>query len=99
MIAGQAAKRAARDQEPLLTAAERVQRALDHITASQTLTTEQQRWLERIRSHLVENLSIDRDDFDVVPVFKREGGWGVANKAFNGRLDELLHQINEAVAA
>ena len=48
---------------------------------------------------MVENLSIDREDFDLMPVFSREGGWTVAGRVFAGRLEELLHELNEAIAA
>lgn len=92
-------KHAAEEQQPLLTAAERVDRAMKQITHGQQFTLEQRGWLERIRAHLAENLSIGRDDFEHVPVFAREGGWAKANRAFNGRLDELIRDFNEAVAA
>ena len=48
---------------------------------------------------MIENLSIDREDFDALPVFARAGGWGRADKVFDGHLDELVHAFNEAVAA
>jgi len=92
-------KHAAKDEEPLLTAAERVDRALARITQGQTFSEEQQRWLDRIRAHLIENLSIDREDFDVIPIFSREGGWNQANRAFEGKLHDLIHHVNEALAA
>ena len=75
-------KHAARDQEPLLTAEERVDRAFQQITAGREFTDEQRQWLDRIRDHLIENLSIDREDFDDLPVFARDGGWGQANREF-----------------
>jgi type I restriction enzyme, R subunit len=92
-------KHAAREQEPLLTAEERVDRAFEQITAGREFTEEQQRWLDRIRAHLVENLSIDREDFDDLPVFTRHGGWAKANRDFQGQLEQLLKGVNEAVAA
>lgn len=100
-------KHAARDEEPLLTAAERVDRALRRLapkpsdTESWTaqFTEEQRRWLTRIRAHLIENLSIDREDFDVVPIFARDGGWTVANRVFAGKLDAIVQTLNEAIAA
>ncbi len=46
-------KHAAKEEEPLLTAAERVERAFAKITAGQQFTEEQQKWLDRIRAHLV----------------------------------------------
>jgi len=92
-------KHAARQDEPLFTAEERVQRAFMRVTAGRTFTAEQQEWLDRIRVHLVENLSIDHDDFEHVPVFARAGGWGKANRTFENRLPDLLRGINEAIAA
>jgi type I restriction enzyme R subunit len=92
-------KHAARQQEPLLTAAERVERAFERLTAGQTFTDEQLQWLERIRSHLVVNLSVNRDDFDLVPVFAREGGWARADRVFGGRLLELVGRLNREMAA
>ncbi|MBI1814673.1 MAG: DEAD/DEAH box helicase family protein [Deltaproteobacteria bacterium] len=92
-------KHAADVQEPLLTAAERVDRALAQINAGQQFTDEQRQWLDRIRAHLIENLTIAPDDFQIVPVFTREGGWRPANRAFGGKLEELLHKVNEAIAA
>lgn len=92
-------KHAAREQEPLLTAAERVGRALGVVAAGRTFTPEQQHWLDRIRDHLIANLTIEREDFDVLPIFARDGGWTRADRDFDGRLDALLRTINEAVAA
>jgi hypothetical protein len=69
------------------------------LTAWVTLAPAQAAWLERIRAHLTENLSIDRDDFEDMPVFARAGGWKPANDAFGGELAGWIERINEAVAA
>jgi type I restriction enzyme R subunit len=92
-------KHASREEEPLLTAEERVARAFDRLTRGQEFTLEQQRWLGRIRHHLVANLSIDQEDFGNVPVLHSAGGWGNADRAFKGKLLPFLGAINEAVAA
>jgi type I restriction enzyme R subunit len=92
-------KHAAREEEPLFTATERVERALAKVTAGKELSDEQSRWLERIRQHLVANLSISREDFEIMPVFEREGGWRKANLVFGGALSQWLVEINEAIAA
>jgi hypothetical protein len=47
-----------------------------HPTSGKSFTPEQQRWLDHIREHLVENLSIDRNDFDAILVLADAGGWG-----------------------
>ena len=92
-------KHAAKRDEPLFTAKERVQRAFMRLTAGRTFTAEQQEWLDRIRVHMVANLSIDPHDFDDLPVFNRYGGWGRANRTFNDQLPDLLRGFNEAIAA
>ena len=92
-------KHAANEQEPLLTNAERVGRAMSHVEQKRTFTPEQRQWLDRIRAHLVENLSVDRDDFDLIPTLSHQGGWRAADKAFGGRLVETLAALNGAVAA
>jgi hypothetical protein len=92
-------KRAAIAEAPLLTAEERVDRAIARITADREFTDEQARWINYIRQHLVQNLSIEREDFDEVPVLLDRGGWGRANRIFSGELDGLLHELNREVAA
>ena len=92
-------KHAARDKEPLLTAEERVGRAFDRIAAGRTFTSAQSAWLDRIREHMTVNLSIDQSDFEVTPVLSRPGGWGAANRDFDGKLPNLLRTLNEAIAA
>jgi type I restriction enzyme R subunit len=92
-------KRAASDEAPLLTAEERVTGAVERMMANRELTAQQMKWLDYIRQHLVANLSIAREDFENVPVLSSRGGWGRANQVFEGRLDELLAELNELVAA
>jgi type I restriction enzyme, R subunit len=92
-------KHAADQQNPLLNAGERVDRAFVKVTEGRTFNPEQQQWLERIRRHLQENLSIDRDDFEDQPNFTHYGGWGRVSVVFEGQLPQLLQEINQAVAA
>jgi type I restriction enzyme R subunit len=92
-------KHAASEEALLLTAEERVRQAFEKVTAGRKFTEEQRQWLDRIRDHLVENLSIDQEDFEELPVFTRFGGWGRANRVFNGQLVAVINEINEAIAA
>lgn len=92
-------KHAASDEAPLLTSAERVDAAIGRLAETKDFTEAQAAWLDRIRAHLVENLSIEKEDFDDLPVFSREGGWVVANKTFEGMLTQMLHDLNHALAA
>ncbi len=92
-------KHAASEQNPLLTAAERAARAIEQISHGRTFTPEQQQWLDRIEQHLAQNLSIDEEDFEFIPSLEGAGGWGKANKVFDGKLKEILQQLNAALAA
>jgi len=92
-------KHAALDTAPLLTAHERVEAAMQGVVEGRDLTVEQQAWMDRIKLHLVQNLSVDRDDFGLVPVLSDHGGWGNANKTFDGELAELLDDLNKELAA
>ena len=92
-------KHAAAEQNPLLTAVERAAKAVAQITKGRTFTSAQQQWLDLIENHLAENLSIDAEDFDVIPSLEGAGGWGNANRAFEGNLELMLRHFNEALAA
>ena len=91
-------KHAANENELLLNAEERVNGAFEILTAGKTFTEDQMKWLERIRMHLIENLSIDKADFDSLPIFQRGGGWVTADRVFDSNLESFLHEVNTAVA-
>jgi type I restriction enzyme R subunit len=88
-----------REASEALTSAERVARAFERILTGHTFTDEQEKWLDRIREHMIVNLSIDPEDFDDVPIFAREGGWAKADQVFGGRLRPLLREFNREIAA
>jgi type I restriction enzyme R subunit len=92
-------KHAAAASSPLLTAEERVNNAVDQVITGRDLTADERRWMEYIRRHLVENLSIDRDDFENVPVLSDQGGWGRANRVFGGQLEQLVADLNRELVA
>jgi type I restriction enzyme R subunit len=92
-------KRAALDTSPLMTAEERVNQAVGKVIGRRELTPDQSRWMDLIRRHLVANLSIDREDFEIVPVLSDRGGWVPANTAFDGQLAELLAELNKELVA
>jgi type I restriction enzyme R subunit len=92
-------KHAADQQNPLLSAAERTEQAFALVTAGRSFTPEQQQWLDRIRMHLQENLSIDREDFEDQPLFANFGGWARVSAVFRGQLPDLIRELNKAIAA
>ncbi|MBE0545897.1 MAG: DEAD/DEAH box helicase family protein [Verrucomicrobia bacterium] len=91
-------KHASAAQSPLLTAEERVNRAVDNFLSSHKLTAEQMQWLSLVREHLVKNLSMDEDDFDLTPLLEMRGGKAKARKVFS-ELPRIVAELNEAVAA
>jgi type I restriction enzyme R subunit len=92
-------KNIAIDTSPLYTAEERVDLAVERVVAERELTDEQAKWMRHIRDHLVQNLSIDREDFDLVPVLSSRGGWRKADRVFDRHLEELLDDLNEELVA
>jgi type I restriction enzyme, R subunit len=59
---------------------------------------EQRQWLEAIRDHIADSLTIDPDDFEYVP-FAQRGGLGKALKLFGKDLQPILSELNEVLAA
>jgi type I restriction enzyme R subunit len=92
-------KAAADASSPLLTVQERVDAAIARSINGRTLTPAQEKWMQRIREHLVANLSIERDDFEYIPVLADFGGWGRANKDFNGDLTMMIQTLNRELVA
>ena len=84
----------------LLTAKRRVDKALMKVKSDRAFTEEQERWLALIRMHLIENLLLEKEDFDYLPIFTREGAsWAKLNRTFSGDLETIVQEINQAIAA
>jgi type I restriction enzyme R subunit len=92
-------KRASENVLPIYTAAERVEFAMRQFMDGQSFDAEQIKWLELIRSHLVENLTIDVEDFELMPIFTREGGKSKAKRVFSGNLNVIVARLNELIAS
>jgi type I restriction enzyme R subunit len=92
-------KHAAREEEPILTAEQRVDRAIKTVMAGKEFNKEQMKWLGLIREHLIANLTLDMSDFRIAPIFETRGGLGRARILFGDELEVLIEQINFAIAA
>lgn len=66
--------------------------------AGVTFTYEQRRWLDAIKDHIANSLHIDVDDFDYPPL-NQLGGLGKAHQLFGDRLNTILNELNERLAA
>jgi len=93
-------KHAAKKEEPIYTAEERVAIAFEKVVAGKSYTYEQLNWLGLIKEHLVQNLTIDEDDLENAPVFVAKGGISKAKKVFGREeLKKLIEEINYNIAA
>jgi type I restriction enzyme R subunit len=84
---------------PVYTAEERVERAIASVTDGKQFTDEQLEWLGYIKQHLIQNLSIDLDDFEYAPIFELHGGKGKARRVFGDDFNRLICDLNSAIAA
>jgi type I restriction enzyme R subunit len=84
--------------DPLMSAEERVDAALRRRLGERKLTDPQQKWLGLIRRHLVANLAIAREDFELIEFEQAGATWKRVDQDFSGALPELLRALNEAVA-
>lgn len=75
---------------------ERVDKAMRQILASRSWTVPQRKWLERIGQQLKVEVIVDREAFERGQ-FKAQGGFNRINKAFDGKLEEILGEINQAL--
>lgn len=92
-------KNADNENNPLLTAQERVNKVINEITAAYSFNDEQKKWLGYIREHLIVNLAIEAELFDLVPVLERQGGLAKAKKVFGKQFDTLVKELNFKLAA
>lgn len=94
---------ALKEQHELHPFQDDVKARFDHWIATQKkagtfFTPEQVQWLEAIRDHIASSLAIDVDDFDLAP-FDQRGGLGKAYQVFGDKLQPLLTELNEVLAA
>lgn len=73
---------------------ERVRNAMKRIYASRAWTDPQRKWLARIAEQVEREIVVDREAFDREP-FEAHGGFRRLNKVFDGKLENLISDINE----
>lgn len=92
----------AAEGDPLMSAEQRVDRAMARVgdgRAPRELTPPQLKWFELIRRHLIANLTIERDDFELIEFQNAGATWNRVNSDFGGALEEIILRLNEAIAA
>jgi len=59
---------------------------------------EQMQWLRMIKDYVTNSFHIDKDDFDLNP-FNAQGGLGKMWQLFGEKTEEIINELNEALAA
>jgi type I restriction enzyme R subunit len=63
-----------------------------------SFTQEQKEWLLMIKNHIASSVTIEMDDFENVP-FNQKGGMVKAHQLFGQELNNILTDLNEALAS
>lgn len=92
-------KHAAKESEPLLSPEERVNLAILKVISGKVLNEEQRKWMEYIKEHLKQNMTLGEDDLIDLPVFADRGGLSKFKKVFPDNYEYIISQINLAIAA
>ena len=92
-------KHAVKETEPLLSPAERVNQAIQKVTQGIQLNSEQLQWMEYIKEHLKQNMTLGEDDLRELPVFIDRGGLSKFKQVFPGSYLNIINEINTAIAA
>ena len=61
-------------------------------------TKEQMQWLYMIKDHIATSIHLDADDLDYTP-FDAQGGKGKMYQLFGESMNEIINELNEALAA
>ena len=69
-----------------------------HSGSGEKFNEAQMDWLRMIRDHIIDSFHLERDDLEMVP-FDGKGGMGQMYKLFGDRMDDVIDELNEALAA
>ena len=69
-----------------------------HSGGGEKFNEEQMDWLRMIREHTITSFHLEQEDLDMAP-FDSKGGMGQMYKLFGERMDDVIDELNEALAA
>ena len=69
-----------------------------HSGSGEKFNEDQMDWLRMIRNHIVTSFHLGRDDLDMAP-FDGKGGMGQMYKLFGDRMNSVIDELNEVLAA
>jgi type I restriction enzyme R subunit len=82
--------------QPLVAYSERVERAVKRVREGRDWTRAQRAWLDRIGKQMAATTVVDRASLDDEP-FRDSGGFEHVNTVFDGRAEEVLRELKDAV--
>ena len=82
--------------DPLKPYDQRVDEAVNQISASRDWSRPQQQWLQRIASQMKKEIVVDKDALNKAQ-FREMGGFNRLNKIFNGELSQILENMTDLV--
>ena len=68
-----------------------------HSGGGEKFNEEQMEWLRMIRDHIIGSFHLDREDLEMAP-FDGKGGMGRMYQLFGDRMDDVIDELNEALA-
>ena len=68
-----------------------------HSGGGEKFTEAQMEWLRMIRDHVASSFHLDHDDLDMAP-FDAKGGLGQMYALFGDQMDDVIEELNEALA-
>lgn len=69
-----------------------------HSGGDQKFNKDQMEWLHMIRDHVISSFHIEREDLETAP-FDAKGGMGKMYQLFGNKMDNLINELNEVLAA
>jgi type I restriction enzyme R subunit len=69
-----------------------------HSGAGEKFSEEQMQWLRMIKDYVVNSFHIEKEDFDLNP-FNAQGGLGRMWQLFGMQTEQIINELNEALAA
>jgi len=69
-----------------------------HSGSGDKFNESQMAWLHMIRDHIISSFHVEKDDLETAP-FDAQGGLGKMYQLFGDKMDTILDELNEALAA
>lgn len=91
-------RHAMKRDESLVPYADQVKIRYTQWLEGKSFTSEEREWLDRIADHIATSLRIEPEDFDI-GWFAQHGSLGKAHLIFGGRLQMILKELNDRLAA